>query len=61
MKAGFFSMMIERSFNPNNGTGSESDRMTPYFGNNCFRMSLFKPLEKLLLPITSYIASSERY
>lgn len=61
IKAGFFSMIIDNSFKPNRGTGSESESITPYFGKSYFKISLFKPLEKLLLPMTSYIVSSERY
>ena len=61
IKAGFFSIMIESSLRPNRGTGSLSDRITPYLGNSCLRISVFKPFEKLLLHTTSYMDSSLRY
>jgi len=61
MKAGFFSMIIERSLSPNRGTGSLSDKITPYLGKSCFRIKVLSPLEKLLLQTTSYIDSSPRY
>jgi len=53
MKAGFFSMMIERSFSPNKGTGSLSDKITPYFGKSCLSIRVLRPFENELLPITS--------
>jgi len=53
IKPAFFSMIIERSFNPNKGTGSESERITPYLGKSCFKISLLRPFEKLFPPTTS--------
>jgi len=46
-------MIIESNFNPNKGTGSESDKITPYLGKRDFNINLLRPLEKLLLPTTS--------
>jgi hypothetical protein len=52
MNAGFLSTIIERSFKPNKGIGSISERISPYKLNSFFRMS------SLIITVDSLLSST---